>query len=187
MSRISRRRTTMKLQRLTNTRGNILLFTVILILPLMLVFAGLTMDMAYFGSVDNDLQRAMDSAALAGAGKLGFSTDNFPAARAAARQYAQLNTYRNGSNSDLITPFDLNDGNAPGGNIVLGVWDPTANGGRGGFTPSLNGNEVNAVKTQFSTTIPTSFLKVLNVSTLNSFAQAIAWAPPPTIPASCTF
>src|SRR5262245_53509793 len=185
MSRISRRRTTMKLQRLTNTRGNILLFTVILILPLMLVFAGLTMDMAYYGSVDNDLQRAMDSAALAGAGNLGFSSDKFDGARQAAQLYASRNTYRGGS-SDTIT-LGLNGvgtaGNDPTGDIVLGIWDPTTRT----FTPSVNGNLVNAVQTQFRTTIPTSFLKVVGLSSLNSYATATAWSPPPTIPASCTF
>jgi Flp pilus assembly protein TadG len=68
----------MKLQRFTNRRGNILLFTVILILPLMLVFAGLTSDLAYFGSVDNDLQRAMDAAALAVRGSSGSARTIFP-------------------------------------------------------------------------------------------------------------
>ena len=60
----------MLLRRLTNKRGNILLFTVLMVLPMLLVFAGLATDMAYYGNIDNELQRAMDSAALAGAGRV---------------------------------------------------------------------------------------------------------------------
>jgi hypothetical protein len=41
---------------------------------------------------------------------------------------------------------------------------------------------VNAVQTRFSTTIPTSFLKVIGVSGLGATATATAWAPPPSIP-----
>jgi Flp pilus assembly protein TadG len=60
----------MMLRRLTNQRGNILLFTVVAVVPIMLIFAGLAIDMGYFGDVDAELQRAMDAAALAGAGTL---------------------------------------------------------------------------------------------------------------------
>jgi hypothetical protein len=176
---------------LTNKRGNILLMTVVLALPLLLIFAGLATDMAYYGDIDNELQRAMDSAALAGAGKIGFNSGAFTAVRDAARQYASLNTYRGTSNANTIPPLDENLGNdnsepsCPGsttgcGKITLGIWHWDEHPPR--FEPSLNGNLVNAVRTQFTTAIPTSFLRVINVTTLKSYAQAIAWAPPPAIP-----
>src|SRR5262245_30077268 len=200
MTRFSRRRILMKLQTLTNKRGNILLFTVILILPLMLVFAGLVSDLAYFGDIDNELQRAMDSAALAGAGKLGFDNSKFPAAFSEAQKFASLNPYRGvvGSIGTLAqSTSDNTDVTCPGpaggtppdwtghGKIVLGIWDPAART----FQASDDGNRVNAVKTQFCTRTATSFVRFLGegFKSFEAFAQAIAWTPPPTVPASCTF
>jgi hypothetical protein len=149
-------------------RGSILLFTTILVVPLMIIIGGLAMDLAYYGTVDDELQRAMDAAALAGAGKLGFNDTYFPAARQWARDYALLNPYRVGSIN-----LDLNTANNPGGNIVLGIW----NGGT--FTPSLDGTRVNAVQCRFATTVPTSFLRLIGLNSLNTGAMAIAWAAQP--------
>lgn len=66
-------------------RGSVLLFTTILVVPLMIIIGGLAIDLAYYGAVDDELQRTMDAAALAGAGKLGFNDTFFPAARPWAR------------------------------------------------------------------------------------------------------
>ena len=159
-------------------RGSILLFTTILVVPLMIIIGGLAMDLAYYGTVDDELQRSMDAAALAGAGKLGFNDTYFPAARQWARDYALLNPYRTGSIN-----LDLNTVNSPTGNIVLGIW----NGGI--FTPSLDGTQVNAVQCRFATTVPTSFLRLIGVNNLNTGAMAIAWAAQPatTPPNACVF
>jgi hypothetical protein len=159
-------------------RGSILLFTTVLVVPLMIIIGGLAMDLAYYGTVDDELQRSMDAAALAGAGKLGFDDSYFPGARQWARDYALLNPYRVGSIN-----LDLNTANNPGGNIVLGIW----NGGT--FTPSLDGTQVNAVQCRFATTIPTSFLRLIGVNSLNTGAMAIAWAAQPatTPPNACVF
>jgi Flp pilus assembly protein TadG len=159
-------------------RGSILLFTTILVVPLMIIIGGLSMDLAYYGAVDSELQRSMDAAALAGAGKLGFNDTFFPAARQWARDYALLNPYRTGSIN-----LDLNPANNPGGNIVLGIWNGST------FTPSLNGTQVNAVQCRFATTVPTSFLRVIGINSLNSGAMAIAWAAQPatTPPNACVF
>jgi len=159
-------------------RGSILLFTTILVVPLMIIIGGLAMDLAYYGTVDDELQRSMDSAALAGAGKLGFNDTYFPTARQWARDYALLNPYRTGSIN-----LDLNTANSPTGNIVLGIW----NGGT--FTPSLDGTRVNAVQCRFATTVPTSFLRLIGVNSLNTGAMAIAWAAQPgtTPPNACVF
>jgi putative Flp pilus-assembly TadE/G-like protein len=159
-------------------RGSILLFTTILVVPLMIIIGGLAMDLAYYGAVDDELQRSMDSAALAGAGKLGFNDTFFPAARTWARDYALLNPYRTGNIN-----LNLNSANTPGGNIVLGIWNGTT------FAPSLDGTRVNAVQCRFATTVPTSFLRLVGVNNLNAGAMAIAWAAQPgtTPPNACVF
>jgi Flp pilus assembly protein TadG len=159
-------------------RGSILLFTTILVVPLMIIIGGLAMDLAYYGAVDDELQRSMDAAALAGAGKLGFNDTYFPTARQWARDYALLNPYRTGSIN-----LNLNTANNPGGNIVLGIWNGST------FTPSLDGTQVNAVQCRFATAVPTSFLRVIGINSLNSGAMAIAWAAQPatTPPDACVF
>jgi hypothetical protein len=173
---------------LRDQRGSILLFTVILVTPLMIIIGGLAMDLAYYGTVDDELQRSMDAAALAGAGKLGINKDNFPAARQWAHQYALLNPYRSGSID--LTPGDptFNAANVDGGGIVLGNW----NGGN--FTrwdPAADPNpsNVNAVRCRFATTAPTSFLRVIGLNNINAAAMAIAWAAQPitTPPNACVF
>src|SRR4026207_1398572 len=136
-------------------RGSILLFTTILVVPLMIIIGGLAMDLAYYGAGDDELQRSMDSAALAGAGKLGFNDTFFPAARNWARDYALLNPYRTGNIN-----LNLNSANTPGGNIVLGIWNGSS------FTPSLDGTRVNAVQCRFATAVPTSFLRLVGVNSL---------------------
>jgi Flp pilus assembly protein TadG len=159
-------------------RGSVLLFTTILVVPLMIIFGGLAMDLAYYGTVDDELQRSMDAAALAGAGKLGFNDTVFPTARQFARDYALLNPYRVGTIN-----LDLNTANNPSGNIVLGIWSGAT------FTPSLDGTRVNAVQCRFATTVPTSFLRLIGVNNLNTGAMAIAWAAQPgtTPPNACVF
>ena len=165
-------------------RGSILLFTTILVVPLMIIIGGLAMDLAYYGTVDDELQRSMDAAALAGAGKLGFNNTYFPAARQWAHNYASLNPYRVGSID--LTPGDptFNQANVETGGIVLGKWNGTT------FQPMLApDSEVNAVQCRFSTTVPTSFLRLIGVNSLNAGAMAIAWAAQPatTPPNACVF
>jgi Flp pilus assembly protein TadG len=161
----------MKLRWLRDQRGSILLFTTILVVPLMIIFGGLAMDLAYHGTVDDELQRSMDAAALAGAGKLGFDSSVFPTVRSFAQSYASSNQFRTGTIN-----LNLNTGNDANGNIVLGIWNA------GAFTPSLDGSKVNAVRCQYSTTVPTSFLRLIGVNSLDAAAQAVAIANPPATP-----
>lgn len=175
----------MTLRWLRDQRGSMLLFTTILVVPLMIIFGGLAMDLAYHGTVDDELQRSMDAAALAGAGKLGFNDTFFPAARQYAQQYAIANKYRADTAGTQINTsnFTWTTGNNPGDNIVLGIWDGST------FTPSLDGTRVNAVQCQFANSVPTSFLKLLGLNSLPVGARAIGWAaqpvtPPPT---ACVF
>jgi Putative Flp pilus-assembly TadE/G-like len=156
--------------RLHNERGSVLLFTFTL-LVFLLVMGGFAMDFAYQAAARTELQRSIDAAALAGAGKLGFDNTVFPAARGNARQYGIWNPLRTGTMT-----LDLNMANDANGNIVLGIWNA------GSFTPSLAGNQVNAVRCQTQTTIPTSFLRLLGINTLPIAANAIAVSNPPALP-----
>jgi Flp pilus assembly protein TadG len=161
----------MRLRWLRDQRGSILLFTTILVVPLMLIIGGLAMDLAYYGTVDDELQRSMDAAALAGAGKLGFDSSVFPTVRSFAQSYASLNHFKSGTIN-----LNLNTGNDANGNIVLGIWNA------GTFTPSLDGSKVNSVRCQYSTTVPTSFLRLIGINSLATAAQAVAIANPPATP-----
>lgn len=158
--------------RLHNERGNVLLFTFTM-LVFLLVMGGFAMDFAFQAAARTELQRSIDAAALAGAGKLGFDDTVFPTARANARDYANRNPMRTGP-----VTLSLNTPNDPAGNIVLGIW----NAGTGSFNPSLAGNQVNAVRCQIQSTIPTSFLRLLGIDTLPVTANAIAVSNPPMLP-----
>ncbi|HXH82183.1 MAG TPA: pilus assembly protein TadG-related protein [Candidatus Tectomicrobia bacterium] len=174
----------MKLSGVRNERGNVLLFVAGLLL-LFLVMGGVAVDLAYYMTVDDELQRAMDAAALAGAGNLGFDDTVFPVARQAAVDYAAANPYRlvsgapSGGSAVVAPALDLNTANSPNGNVVLGIWDPTANPR---FTPSLDGTRVNAVQCQITTQLPTTFLRLIGINSLTAYAQAIAIANPPAQP-----
>lgn len=169
---------------LRDETGNVLIFTTVLVVPLMIIFGGLALDLAYLGAVNNEVQRSMDAAALAGAGQLRFDSSVFPNARTWAQNYALLNPYRalTAAPTNTIT-LDLNTANTASGDIVLGIWNGSS------FTPSLNGTQVNAVLCRYQTTAPTSFLRLLGFTSLPVARQAIAWAtqpvtPPPT---ACVF
>ena len=156
--------------RLHNQRGSVLLFTFTL-LVFLLVMGGFAMDFAFQVAARTELQRSIDAAALAGAGKLGFDDTVFPTARAFARDYGIRNPMRTGP-----VTLNLNTPNDAAGNIVLGIWNA------GSFSPSLAGNQVNAVRCQIQTTIPTSFLRLLGINTLDVAANAIAVSNPPVLP-----
>jgi hypothetical protein len=158
---------------LKEQRGNAVLLALGFLIFL-LAMGGIAIDVAYQMTATGELQRSMEAAALAGAGKLGFNDSVFPSVRTAATQYASLNPFHNAS----ATPINLdpNPSNAPNGNVVLGVWNA------GAFTPSVDGTVVNAVQCQWATAVPTSFLRVLGFQTLPVAAQAIAIANPPANP-----
>ena len=72
--------------------GYVLVF-LSLMLVVMMVFAAFTVDIGYFYSRANRVQRAADSAALAG---VVFMPSNFSAATTRAREVAKLNGYEHG-------------------------------------------------------------------------------------------
>lgn len=151
-------------------RGSAFLFTTAS-LVFILTMGGFAIDFAYQITAKNELQRSMDAAALAGAGKLGFDASAFPTARSFAQNFAAANPYRVGA-----VNLNANTGNASDGNIVLGIWDGSS------FSPSLDPTQVNAVRCQFRTTIPTSFLRLLGFNSLPVQAMATAMANPPVSP-----
>src|SRR5262245_13656564 len=100
-------------------RGAITLFVLALI-PMLLAFTGLAVDLALYMMAQNELKTTMDAAALAGAGALGFNTDgNLTAATNAALHVSQYNGKHLAS---LGQPPVLD-----AGDITLGVWDPITN------------------------------------------------------------
>lgn len=166
--------------RRVNESGFVTALMLIMMLAL-LAAGGLAIDFNQFVSIRNELTRSMDSAALAGAGNLGFDDTVFPAVRSQAQQYASWNEYNGGT----IISLGANTGNSGTGGIVLGVW----NGQTSSFTPSTDGTLVNAVRCQVTLPFSTSFLSILGFPTLNVNADSIAVsAPPSTIPPTgCLF
>jgi len=162
--------------RLHNERGSVLLFTFTL-LVFLLVMGGFAMDFAFQAASRTELQRSIDAAALAGAGKLAFDETVFDTARLNARDYGTRNPTRNGP-----VTLDLNDTlNDANGNIVLGIWNAGSFRAWNPLIP-LEANQVNAVRCQIQTTIPTSFLRLLGINTLPVAANAIAVSNPPALP-----
>src|SRR3972149_10704896 len=106
----------MKGWRFRNQQGTVLVFTLI-VLVFLFVMGGLAIDLAYHASARGELQRSMDAAALAGAGKLGFNDTVFPVTRAFEQNYGALNPYRVGP-----APPNLNDANDSTGDISPGAW-----------------------------------------------------------------
>ena len=162
---------------LADERGTAVLLTIGLMV-FILAMVGVGVDLAYQFMAIGELEKSVEAAALAGAGKLGFNDTVFPTVRQVARQYGQLNPQHNPVFGNMIN-LDLNSGNAVNGNIVLGVWN-------NGFTPSVDGTVVNAVRCQFSSQVSTSFLRVLGVQSLPITASAIAVANPPQVPPQTT-
>lgn len=161
-------------------RGTVVLLT-LGFMVFLLAMGGFAVDIAYQMTVTSELQKSMEAASLAGAGKLGFNDTVFPTVRTWAQQYASFNPHHNPLNT--LINLNLNTANSPSGDIVLGVW------ANGNFTPSVDGSLVNAVRCQWQATIPTTFLRVLGITALPVSAQAIAVANPPQNPppAICMF
>jgi hypothetical protein len=172
-------------------RGSVLIFTTAL-LVFLLVFTGLAVDLTFYMSAQGELQKSLDAAALAGAGKLGFDDSVFPTVRTFARDYGLFNGMHGFRGAPSTVALDLNTGNADTGDIVLGIWDPTKPQGFGPgqrFAPSTDGTIVNAVLCQKQVPVDTAFLRLLgfNGLTVGSFAVAVANPPSTPPPDGCLF
>ena len=176
------------LQSLSSERGAILIFVLLAVVFLFMI-GGLAVDYAHLFLTDKEAEAALDSAALAAAGKLGFSDSAFPTARQFAQVFATKNPGHLGSivlnaNAGNAVP-DLATQAAPYGDIVLGVWDPDKPEGVGAgrrFEPSLDGTIVNAVMCRYKTTIDTSLFRLWGINTMPVSAMSIATSNPPANP-----
>jgi|GEM_PF-1346844 Flp pilus assembly protein TadG len=178
-----RRRNSLDMRRLlADQRGTAVLLTIGMMV-FILAMVGVAVDLGYQFAAIGEVEKSMEAAALAGAGNLGFNDTAFPAARAAAVQYATLNPYHNPGAK--VIRLDPNPANAPNGEVVLGVWDNAS----ATFTPSVDGTVVNAVRCRKTTTVPTTFLRVLGIQTLPVSGSSIAIANPPALPPpnTCVF
>lgn len=129
-----------------NNRGITLVWMALFMLPLVMMFAGLALDISYMYLAKNELQVAADAAALAGVPKLTGETDNTTlnpnvliqeTARQETWKFACKNTAANYpsrspvylanttgdcENSNTLTANQLNGGNVVDGDIVVGNW-----------------------------------------------------------------
>jgi hypothetical protein len=182
--------------RLRNQRGQIIIFTMIAIVFLLVVAGGLANDVARLVSDKGELQSALDAAALAGAGKLGFDSTVFPTARDFALSFAAKNPNRGGTvtlnRNDANDVAAFNTATMPYGDVLLGVWDPSLPDGIGvgkRFKPSLDGTVVNSVMCRYKRQIPASFLSLWGLFNMSVATSAVATAnPPQTTPTdACLF
>jgi hypothetical protein len=151
-------------------RGSALLFTTVMLICL-LMFGALAIDLAYFMTAKGELQRSVDAAALAAAGKLAFDSSVFVTVRNTAIQYAGLNPIRDRTGGSV---------NLAGNDIELGVWQ------QGAFTrwdagTDPNGQQVNAVRCRWTTPLPMSFLGLLGFQSLSLSAMSTAISNPPAV------
>jgi Flp pilus assembly protein TadG len=115
-------------------KGLAFVWLALFLLTLLLMFAGLAIDISFMYLAENDLQVASDAACLAGAAELSGTTDVAQSdARKEAWKFACKNTAAgdnvflvdSGANCDS-PPGDLNSSlNDPAGDIVVGNWDKT--------------------------------------------------------------
>jgi Putative Flp pilus-assembly TadE/G-like len=184
------------MRRFANERGQIIIFTLIAVVFLLVIAGSLTSDVARMISEKNEVQTSLDSAALAGAGKLGFDNTVFPTARDFAVNFAAKNLTRAGAvtlnRNDANDVAAFNTSAMPYGDVLLGVWDPTLPDGIGDgkrFKPSLDGTIVNAVMCRYKRQIPANFMSIWGLFQMNIAASAVATAnPPQTVPPdACLF
>ncbi len=98
-----------------------------LMLPVLLGFAALAVDVSYFWVVRSELQNAADAASLAAVRDLNGTPAKLPLARVSAFNYGRLHL----ADARPVV-LDLNVGNDPTGDIVLGNWSFTSRT----FTPA---------------------------------------------------
>lgn len=117
-------------------QGGVAVF-VALGLVALLGFVALVVDLGYMRMVHAQLQAGADAAALAGASQLNGTEDGMDRARGRAVGVGLLND----AHGEAIV-LDANPANAPGGDVVLGRWDPDAEI----FVPTTEPAEVDAVE-----------------------------------------
>ncbi len=156
-------------------RGNVIVFVLLSIIFLLTV-AGVAVDVGALFVARSELHRATDAGALAGAGKLGFDDTVFQTARDYSVNFAANNPTHFGP-----VALSRNDVNAANGDVVLGIW------AGGGFTPSLDGSQVNAVLCRTRRSIPISFGQLAGIPSVTIGAESVAVSNPPNTAPGCVF
>src|SRR5262245_30792616 len=155
-------------------KGNVIVLAAFLMI-LMMAFLALSIDVGYMYTVQTELQRSVDAAALAGVQDLVNSTD---AAQEAATEYLTRNP--------VASPMTVIDENQLACNInkfktehgselqtKFGIWDPT----------TLNFSETSVTPSSMTVTmtypnLPFFFARVLGHDTFNIAASATAMFQP---------
>lgn len=107
-------------KRLNNRRGFALVW-VALVLPIILLFSVLAVDVGYLYMAKGQLQNAADAAALAGAAKLDYSTNPLQAAaRVEAIKFAEANK---AARASVGVANDNSNDFADGNDIRFGYWN----------------------------------------------------------------
>ncbi|KAB0668561.1 hypothetical protein F6V30_15790 [Oryzomonas sagensis] len=175
-----------RVNRLNNGGSALVLITVSLVV--LIVMAGLAIDLAYMYANKAQLQKTADAGALAGAGRLNGTTfTTQTGARKAAVHMGKVN---------FNLTMSPNIGNDPSGDVVLGYWNPTATPPQFTTTPpavppGTPPPGVNAVKVVarridssdngiIGTSTPFNLFLggAAGHSTMGAVAAAVAWRPP---------
>jgi Flp pilus assembly protein TadG len=156
----------MRRERTMPRRGAVLVWAALL-MGVCIALTGLVLDWAFSALVAHQLQNAADAAALAGAQRVRTDQEG---ARNLAVEVAAANTV-----AKVSVQLDRNDGNALGGDIVLGRFDRKTQV----FEPDTeNPNAVKAVARKTSSSLngslPLLFGPVYGVSTVEVSRDAIA-------------
>jgi Flp pilus assembly protein TadG len=166
-----------------DSRGSVMIFTMLTIIFL-LVVGGLAVDFAHQFTLRNEIQRSMDAAALAAAGKIQYIGSGVIPSD--VRDYALNFATKNKARTGTIT-LARNDGNddtlfnsqaAPYGDVLTGHWSNTTRT----FTKSLDARIVNAVMCRYKTAFPTSLFRLWGISEMSVQAVSIATSDPALAP-----
>lgn len=157
-------------------KGQVLVL-VALSLVVIIGFAALAIDVAYFYHTKHQLQGAADAAALAGAADLDGTLDA-PVARTKAVQYAGLNE---AAKSSVLIESDGSNTLNMDNDITVGYWNDAAKTYTPGITPA-NAIQVRTRRTDASSPlggspggpVNTFFGKIFGIDTVNRHAEAIA-------------
>jgi len=164
-------------------RGQTIILVAGITLGFLLIFAVLAIDYSRMYYVRGELQSAADSGALAGAKVLSSTGGTVASARTEAQKFAGLNKA-----AGQIVQTELNSGNDPNGDIVVGNWDPSLSPNFSETRTPVNAVKVVARRTdappQGGISVgsnPVRFLfpqLIPGLSTMGVVRQAIATNPP---------
>ncbi len=151
----------MRLSRTTNNnrRGAVVIIAAVLMVVFMSMVS-FAVDMGYVATVQTQLQRAADGAALAAAAEMNRS--GLSAAITRAQQIGTLNTSSAG-------PISI-----PTSNVTFGVWNLTTRS----FTPSAPGAGGNAVRVRITQTPNLFFARAMGIGNTTVNTESIAIATP---------